>query len=342
MNDAQPKRSYLKEATSLLGATLPLLGLNVAIYAAFFFVALIWFSVWIGMAILLGRFSGVAAVVCLIIAVGAGGWGWRLARRYLLYMVKGAHIAAMTEIMLGRDVPRGVAQISYGQEIIKKYFKDVSLLFGLDMLIDGIVRRFTRTAQSILNFLPLPQQARQLVALIRKIIERSASYVDEAILSYAIARQEENVFHSARQGLVLYAQSYKPILITTVKFYVVAKIFSFLVFFGFMIPALALSVFEIEWLVFGAVILAIVAARLVELALFEPFALAYVMVTFHRETEGKQPNPEWDQKLQGLSDKFKELVQKAETFATGKGKNPALLQPGMQVQPPATGGSSGL
>lgn len=335
MSATNSKSSYFKETISLLGATMPMLGLNLAIYAGFFFVALIWFAIWAGLAVLLSNLSGIAAVICLIIAFGAGGWGWRMARRYLLYMVKGAHIAAMTEIMLGRDVPRGLGQISYGQEIIKKYFKNVSLLFGIDMIVDGVVRSFTRTVQGVLNWLPLPGQARQLIALIRKIIERSASYVDEAILSYAIARGEENVFQSARQGLVLYAQSYKPILITTVKFYFIAKIFTFFLFLGFVIPALLLtSLFAIEWLVIVGFVLAIIAARLVELALIEPFALAYVMVTFHRETEGQVPNPEWDQKLQGISTKFKELIGRAQEFADGHSNSPNPLRPGEAVHFP--------
>lgn len=334
MPESPYRGSYLKEATGLLGATLPILGVNVAIYAAFFFAALIWFAAWGGLAFLLGRLSGVAAGFCLLVAIGLGGWAWRFSRRYLLYMVKGAHIAAMTEIMMGRDVPRGLDQLAYGQKIIKKYFKDVAMLFGLDMLVRGIVRRITWKLQRLANWLTFGQKdLRKLIALVRKIVERATSYVDEAILSYTIAQDEKNIFESARKGIILYAQASKPILLSTIKFYVIAKIFSLLVFVGLMIPALALSLFQIEWLVFLGIILAFFGTRLIELAFYEPFALAYMMVTFYRETEHQAPNAEWDQRLQEMSSKFKELTQKARDYSPQP--TPQPIEQSASNQPPA-------
>lgn len=329
------KSSYMKEAISLLGATLPILAVNMAIYAAFFFAALLWFGFWLGLGLLLAKITEFAFFVCLIIALGAGGWGWRMARRYLLYLVKGAHIAAMTEIMLGRDVPKGMAQITYGRDIIKTYFKDVSILFAVDMLVKATVKALTGTVVRIANFLPLPQNARQLLNFVRTMINQSLSYVDEAILSYAIARREPNVWRSAVDGVILYGQSYKRILITTLKVWVVGKIFDIFLFAGLLLPmVLIASLFESGGILFFAFVLAFIGARLIELALYEPFALAYTMVTFHRETEGKEPDPEWKAKLEGMSSKFRELIGKADAFDKEAGHSGGLSA-GDQVALPA-------
>lgn len=315
----QVGRSYFAEAVSLLTRTMPILGMNVAIYAAFFFAALLWFGFWGGLGLLLARFVEIAAVICFVIAVGAGGWAWRMARRYLLYMVKGAHIAAMTEIMCGREVPTGPGQVTYARDIMTEYFKDVSQLFALDVLVKGAVKALTRTVVNFTRILPLPGDFQKLVNLIRMLVNRSLSYVDEAILSYAVARRQANIWDSAADGIVLYGQRYKPILITTVKVWVLGKVFGVAVFVFFVASALTLAALTGSNLVaFFGFLMAVAGARLVELALYEPFALAYTIVTFHRETEGVEPDPEWKARIEGMSDKFRELTQKAREYAGGR------------------------
>ncbi|RAL20989.1 hypothetical protein DL240_15070 [Lujinxingia litoralis] len=323
----------MKDAVSLLGATVPILGLNAAVYAGFFLVAVVWFGVWAAITFFVAKLVPAAAWICVIIALGAGGFAWRMARRYLLYMVKGAHIAAMTEVLLGRDVPRGAGQIQYARDIVTRYFKDVSVLFGLDALINGTVKAFTGTFVRIINFIPLPGDFQRLIRIVQQIINRSLSYVDEAILSYAIARREENVWNSARHGIVLYGQSYKPILFTTIKAYLIGKAFSLAFFAMVLVPGLLIATvvgkqaIEMQSIItIIAFIIAAVGGRLLELAFYEPFALAYTMVTYHREIEGKQPDPEWDRKLQSASESFRKLIGKAEEAGLKAGDKVGLPQ----------------
>lgn len=327
------KSSYFSEAIGLLGSTLPILGINVAIYAGFFFVALLWFGFWAGLAFILGKFIEFAWVICYIIAIGAGGFAWRMARRYLLYIVKGAHIAAMTEMMCGRPVPKGIGQVAYGRDIIKSYFKDVSILFVLSGLIEGAVRGLTGMVMNITRLIPLPGNFRKALNFIRMIILRSLSYVDEAILSAAIARQEKNVWKSAVDSIVLYGQSYRSILLTTLKIWAIGKAVVAVAFIGFLAPALLVAaMLENNVVAFFGLVAAVIGARLVELALYEPFALAYTMVTFHRETQGKQPDAAMKARLEGVSAKFRELIGKADEF-----ERESHAQPAQQATLPQSG-----
>ncbi len=68
-----------------------------------------------------------------------------------------------------------------------------------------------------------------------------------------------------------------------------------------------------------AFLAAVAGARLAELALYEPFALAYTMVTFYHETDGVEPDPEWKSRIDGMSDEFRKLTAKAKTFAQEQG-----------------------
>ncbi len=328
------KKSYIRESLSLLGATLPLLGLNALVYFGFFLVAVLWIGFWGVLAALGFWIHFIAGWVPIIIGLGSFWWIWRMARRYFLYLVKGAHIAAITEIMCGRDVPRGMAQIKYGRSVVEKYFKDVSILFGVDILVRAAVKKVTGTVVRLVNWLPLPGNARKLLNVIRQIINKSLDYVDAAILSYAIRQGSQNVWQSARHGVILYAQSYKGILMTAAKAWGIGKVLDLLVFVMAMVPVVALTAVagdEVGTVVFiVGLILAGIFAKIVELAVYEPFANAYVIVTYHRETENLQPDPEWDQKLQGMSNKFKELVGKAENFEPAEGDAAPALPSGQE------------
>lgn len=331
------KEGYFKQATGLITATIPMLGVNMIVYGLFFLASVVWFAVWAGIAFLTAKIAPAVAYICVIVALAAAGGLARFARRYILYMVKGAHIAAMTETLMGRKVPGGFAQLAYGRQIIESRFKDVSMLFGLDVMITGTLKAISRKILKIASWLPLPGGAKNAVQIAVHIVERSLTYVDEAILSYAIYRNEENVWNSARHGIVLYGQAYKPILITAAKCYVLGKIMFFGLFALFAIPFFAITTLfasatgdTLSIIQFVILILAAIAAYLIQLALFEPFALAYTMVTYHREIVGKVPDPAWDQRLQELSKSFKQLVTSATSFASAKTNQAAANTPHQQ------------
>lgn len=314
---------YFKQAVGLITATIPMLGVNMVVYGLFFFASVLWFLIWGGLAFLLSKITPVAAYICVIFALAAGGGLTHFAKRYILYLVKGAHIAAMTEKLMGRNIPGGFEQLAYGRKIIETRFKDVSMLFGLDVLITATLKAISRKILNIASWLPLPGGAKNVMEIAVKIVERSLTYVDEAILSYAIYRNEDNVWNSARHGIVLYGQCYKPILITAAKSYALGKVLFISIFVIFAGPAYLISLLFAASDIVGIIqififILAAIAAWLIQLALFEPFALAYTMVTFHREIAGKVPDPAWDQRLQGLSKSFKEIADKATGFISKK------------------------
>jgi hypothetical protein len=343
MSTPIPKKeiSYWRQATSLIGGTLPMLGVNLAVYAVYFLVTTLWLLFWGGLGILIAKLVPIVGFIFIFIGLGAGGWLAKFVRRYILYLVKGAHIAAMTEMMMGRTVPAGFGQLAYGRAIVEKNFKDVSLLFGLDTLINGTVKAITGKIASIASWLPLPGDFRKIIRVVEHIVNRSLSYIDEAILSYAIARNEENVWNSARQGIVLYGQSYKRILMTSAKIYLGGRVFAFLLFVFFLLPAgaviwgLGTLGFDNPLMQLVIIILAAVAGQLVYLALYEPFALAYVMVAYHNEIAGKVPDPEWDQRLQNLSSSFKELVGKAQEKIAGTSAPAAAFAPQAPAPQPA-------
>ncbi|GLS87904.1 hypothetical protein GCM10010873_28780 [Cypionkella aquatica] len=231
-------------------------------------------------------------------------------RDYILYIVKAGHIAVMVEIMQGGAVPGGRGQIEHATAVVKARFGEASALFALDRLIKGVVGVVTGLIQGILNFLPIPG-VDQLMGVVRAYLKVSVGLVDEVILAHGIKTKAENPWASAQDGLVLYAQNARPLMINAAWLTLFSYALSFVVFLVMLAPA-ALVVYLLpgSWSA-GGFVFAILFAWAVKAALIEPFAIACLLQVFFKVTEGQQPDPVWRAKLDGATDKFKELGRRA-------------------------------
>ena len=233
-----------------------------------------------------------------------------LLREYLLYMVKAGHIAVLVELMEGKTLPGGRGQIDHAQQVVRERFAQSSVLFGVDQLIKGVLRIFNRTFFTIATLLPIPG-AKGVVGFINTVINLSLTYLDEVILAYNIRTASDNPWASSRTALILYAQNYKAFLKNA--FFLAFFIWglTFLVFLLVLAPIAALvSLFP------GAagsmtLIIALVFAWGVKQAVIEPIGMTALIQVFFKVTEGQVADPEWEQRLEKLSDQFGELKEKA-------------------------------
>ena len=232
------------------------------------------------------------------------------AREYILYIVKAGHIAVLVELLDGKTMPQGRSQISHATAVVKERFPQASVLFILDRLIIGVIRAITGLVRGIFTILPIPG-VQQLSNILSAFLRVAVGFVDEVILAYAIRTRSDNTWLSAKEALVLYGQNYKPMLKNAVWLALIVYGLSFVVFLVMLAPA-ALVVYLMPgaWAA-GGVIFALLFAWSVKAALLEPFAIACMMQVFFKVTEGQQPNPEWDAKLEQMSAKFRKLKDRA-------------------------------
>jgi hypothetical protein len=152
------------------------------------------------------------------------------------------------------------------------------------------------------------------------------TYVDESILSYSLSRPNEDVFESAKKGVVLYAQNWKPILKTAVGLAFVNLLAFVVLFLILLIPFAPLALlantggWKFFWFAMAAVI-----AYCVKLALVNPFSLVAMIITYNRAIEGQVPNPQWEAQLESVSSKFRELKEKAQQAMAPKPPVPAQI-----------------
>jgi hypothetical protein len=253
-------------------------------------------------------------------------------REYILYIVKAGHIAVLVELLDGRELPQGRGQIEHARAVVAERFAQASVLFAVDQLIKGVLRAITGLVRGIVSLLPLPG-ARQLVSIVHAFLRIAVGFIDEVILAYLIRTRSTNPWEGARTALVLYGQNYKVMLKNAAWLTLFVYGLSIVVFLVMLAPAAALVYLIPGAWSAGGLVFAILFAWAVKAALLEPFAITCLMQVYFRTIEGQQPDPEWEARLAQMSDKFRELKDRAIGAAPGIGTGQASAPVGPAPDP---------
>lgn len=237
-------------------------------------------------------------------------------REYLLYLVKAGHIAVIIKHLDGEKIPSGMGQIRYAQSIVKERFKEASVLFLVDQAIKKVVKFITRLFSGIMTFLPIIPKP--IVSFINAVVKNSVSYVDEIILAYNIKNEIDNPWEGSKKAVVLYAQNYKTFVKNAVFVTIISWVLTLIVIiltWGPIAAALKMGNYDLGYM---PLIIAVVASISIKAALIDPFAMTALMQVFFKVTEGQEPNPEWEAKLEKGSKKFREMKDKAASWVGSK------------------------
>lgn len=311
---------YVGEAIALVFRTMPILLVRLGSYLVLGLGLGLYFALVGGLAWLLGMLWAPLGFIVFAIAIGGSFWLVNLATRYWFHLLRAAHTAVLTEFITTGSGPAG-NQLQFGREQVMRRFRDTSILFGVDMLVGGVVRFIVRTFTRITSLLRLPGIA-TLGSLLQRVAVMSTTYVDEAILSRAYSEDEDNVWKVAADGTVLYAQAWKPILTNAVVLALLSYVEFFLFLLVLAVPAVALgAAFPGARLALGIGVF--IMAWMLKLAVSDAFSLAATLLAFHRSTEGMTPDPEWVARLENASEQFRELAGRAARHVGGRAAAPA-------------------
>lgn len=231
-------------------------------------------------------------------------------REYILYMVKAGHIAVMVELIDNRPMPEGRSQIGHAQAMVRERFGEASVLFALDQLIKGVLRAVTGLIRGVFTLLPVPGM-RQLITILRAFLRVAVGFIDEVILAYGMRTRATDPWASARTGLVLYAQNYKPMLRNAAWITLFVYGLMAIVFFVMLAPAALISNLYPGGMSVIGVVIALILAWSVKQALLEPLAVACLLQAYFRTIEGQTANPEWEDRLETMSGKFRKIKDRA-------------------------------
>lgn len=311
--------SSLTAAFGLLVRTLPYALARFGILVAASIAGIIWIVVTIGGTAWLGSHIAQAfGLVWFVGCVAVAGWFWATLLRYLLHLIDCGHVAVLTELIVHDTISNGTeSMFDYGKRIVTERFGEVNVLFAMNMTVRGVLNAFHRTLDWIGEVLPIPGLD-SLANLVTAILRVATRYMDKVIFSYNLACNAQNPWENARDGIVYYCQNAKSILKTSVWIVVLELLLSALAWLILLIPAAAItvvlpqSVREMGGLV--TIVIALLFALAARAAFVKPLFLIMIMTRFHALIEHQPINAAWVAHLDQLSDKFRDLGQKAQGF----------------------------
>lgn len=299
----------LTTAIGLLIRSLPYALARFGILLAYSIGCIIWIVVAFGGATWLGtHIAGAFGLMWFVLCVVGIGWFWGTVLRYALHLLACGHVAVLTELITRGQVGNGSeSMLVYGKRIVLQRFGEVNILFGMNMLVRGILNSFHRTLDWIDQLIPIPGLD-SLASLVTIVLRAATRYLDKVILSYNLARNDGNPWVGAREGLVYYAQNAKPILMTSIWIVILERVLTFVLWLLLLAPAAAITVTlpagvrESGGIV--TMLIAILLAGTLRASFIKPLFLIMMMVRFHALTENQPINQVWDERLASVSDKF--------------------------------------
>lgn len=302
--------------------TLPIIGIRLGASLLFWLGLLIYLAIAGWVAYLVGNAIQIVGVILFIVALIAIIPIYNLVYHYVFYLLKAAHVAIIAELLVNGKVPNGQGQIAWGKQKVQERFGEVNGMFVIDELVMGVVRAFTRTVFMLTSWLP-GDTLRTMVQIINRVIEYAMNYIDEAVLARSFWNESDSVWTNARDGVVLYAMVWKPILKNAVALMILSFVPFVIAFIIFAAPIGLILSRTSPQLAGWSIIATFVLAYLIKVAIGDAFAMTAIIATYQRETQNLTPDPNMVAKLDSVSDKFKNLKQRAEESIGQFGKKPA-------------------
>lgn len=300
----------LNKSLGVMAELTPFLLFRFGVYALVGTGLFVYWSLVCLLAGLLGKVSETIGWLVFLAALAVNYGIFNFLGAWLFYMVKAGYVAVLTEVMARGSIPGGASQVQFAKDAVQKRFGEVAGLGVIDHLVKGCIHSFHATLEGIASWIPIPG-LESAVSLVNKVIGKAGNLVDEAVLSRVFFKPDDDVWRSCRDGVVLYAQNWKPILQMAAVLVVIDWVMTTLTFL-MMTVVVGIPIFVIfpQVLQFLAFVAPFLAAYVVRLGFLEPLGVTAVILTFHDLTRKAEISPEVEANLERLSAPFRELKAK--------------------------------
>lgn len=243
-----------------------------------------------------------------------------LARGSWLYRLRARHIALLVDAVAENMLPYGWAQIEYGRQQVTQRFPVTRDLVGLDQLIRQIQNYLLKTCTRFGRRIPtIPNVF--AARLVLNLFAVPLRYTGEIVIAKCFSGDASNPWAEARDGVVYYAQNFGQIWRNALPMFV-------LIYAGWLCVYLLMLV-PVGWvegvmpIPFGywRYLFALVFAWPIKAAIFDPIAVAGLILLFFEKIQNTVPNPDWIAQLTGSSNAFMQIQRRAETEQRQTGLN---------------------
>src|SRR5690625_119395 len=321
----------MRRAMGIMMQTLPFIVLRCLVYFAITLAYILMTGIGSGVGWGIGGFGDTDFRAAATVWGGIAGFSitgivMLFLREYILYMVKAGHIAVMVNLIDDEPIPEGRSQIQHAQHVVKERFMQANVLFAIDRMVHGVVRAITGIIHTIGSILPIPGM-NNLMGFVRAFLRLAVGLIDEVILAYIIRNDSDNPWRAGRRALILYGQNGTNMMKNALWLTFFTYGLALVVFLFCLAPAAALVYMLPGAWSAGGMVFALLFAWAIKAALIEPFAIACLLTAYFKASEGQEPNPEGEERLDGVSKQFRTMAEKATDWVAPKAiKTPELSE----------------
>ena len=319
----------------LFKKTMPFCMAKLALGGAMVLISVILLAILMGLGWLFGE-GGM--LVGLVIWLGAIGVIRFAIMHYFGYLVKAGHVAVLAEAVTTGEVPAN--QVQFGKNSVKERFATANIYFAVDKLVSGAVKQIQRKIGQLENALSFIPGMDKIGSLAKFYVELSLGYIDECCLGYTVYRKDQGAFHSACDGVVIYAQNIGKLLkssaMTMLK---VLLLLAVIVLVAFVPVGIIFKI--LNWSPLAAFLLALLIAWVVKFALVDSFILCQTMSAYMTAAQNTQITFDLYGMLSGISSDFKKLWEEGKkeapqqnAYADARTNPYGYAGQGMDVQQP--------
>lgn len=272
----------------------------------------------------------IPGIVGFVFFFGAFGM-WRFIKSYVLYMVKAGHVAVVSEFVAKGSIENNQNQIAYGTAMVKKYFLTANAMWILDNLMRRAVYEIQKGINTIGQFLSFIPGISFITSIADMFVGLLLNYSDESVFAYVFQKGDTNVWKSSADGIVLFAQNWKAMIkaagvltLSLVGLLAATGIIGLGVFTG----ATALN---LNGIIIAGIVIAIFL--LLKWALLDPFVMIFMVNRYLEVALGQQPSVDMYSKIQEVSKKFQEIINRSQGGISQNTQVPAIDQSQPQSQP---------
>lgn len=293
------------KSNGLFQKTMPFCMAKLALGGLMVLISVILLAILMGLGWLFGE---TGMVVCLMLWFGAINVIRLAIMHYAGYLVKAGHVAVLAEAVTTGSVPAN--QVQFGKQCVKERFATANVYFAVDKLVTGAVKQIQQKIGKLENALDFIPGMETIGSLAKFYVELSLGYIDECCLGYTIYRKDQGAFHSACDGVVIYAQNIGKLLkssaMTMLK---VLLLMAGIILAAFVPVGLIFKL--LGWSPLAAFLLALLIAWVVKFALVDSYILCQTMTAYMTAAQDTQITFDLYGMLSGISSSFKKLWEES-------------------------------
>lgn len=290
----------------LFSKTMPFNMAKLALGGATVLLSAVLFAVLMGIGWLFG--DGGMGIAILIWIAGTGVIRFVI-MHYMGYLVKAGHVAVIAEAVITGNIPDN--QVDYGKKMVTERFATSNIYFAVDKLVTGAVKQIQRGIEKVGNALDFIPGMGAVTGLAKFFVDISLGYIDECCLGYTFYKKEQGAFKSAVDGVVIYAQNWKPLLKNAAKTMVKVVLLMVVLAIAIFVPV-GLLFKLLHWSPVVAFLLACLVAWVIKFAFVDSYIMIEMMTTYMELAPNTPITFDLYSKLSSLSTSFKELFNKGQ------------------------------